>query len=80
MLPVPTLASNGWFFSLVSHFLSFGDSNLNVLADSKVTEKFQVTIPRTVREALRLDIGDRLMFLEDRGQIVVKKGRLEVQI
>jgi AbrB family looped-hinge helix DNA binding protein len=52
---------------------------LKVLGDSKVTRKFQATIPRTVRDLLRLSSGDRLVFVSTHGSVLVKKGKVEVQ-
>jgi AbrB family looped-hinge helix DNA binding protein len=53
---------------------------MKILGDSKVTEKFQATIPRVVRELLQLESGDRVVFLHEHDQILVKKGKLEVQV
>jgi len=53
---------------------------MKILGDSKVTEKFQATIPRVVRELLQLESGDRVVFLREHDQILVKKGKLEVQV
>ena len=52
---------------------------MKMLGDSKVTEKFQATIPRPVRKLLRLTSGDRLVFLSEHGTILVKRGRVEIQ-
>ena len=52
---------------------------MKVLGDSKITEKFQTTIPVGVRGLLNLDPGDRLVFMLDRENVFVKKGKLEVQ-
>jgi AbrB family looped-hinge helix DNA binding protein len=52
---------------------------MKVIGDSKVTGKFQATIPRSVRELLRLDSGDRVVFLTEGSHVLVKKGKLEVQ-
>ena len=52
---------------------------MKTLGDSKVTGKFQATIPRPVRELLRLTSGDRLVFLTERGNVLVKKGKVEIQ-
>jgi len=52
---------------------------MKTLGDSKVTGKFQATIPRPVRELLRLTSGDRLVFLTEHGNVLVKKGRVEIQ-
>jgi AbrB family looped-hinge helix DNA binding protein len=53
---------------------------MKILGDSKVTGKFQATIPRAVRELLKLDSGDRIVFLSGSHQVVLKKGKLEVQV
>jgi len=53
---------------------------MKVLGDSKVTGKFQATIPKPVRDFLKLASGDRLVFLSESGRVVVRKGRLEVQL
>jgi len=48
------------------------------LGVSKVTRKFQATVPKLVREQLSLDNGDLLVFLRVHDEIVVKKGRVTV--
>jgi len=53
---------------------------MKVLGDSKLTTKFQATIPRIVRELLELDLGDRVVFVLDHDRVVVTRGKLEVQI
>lgn len=52
---------------------------MKIIGDSKVTGKFQATIPRSVRKLLGLDSGDRIVFLAEGAHVVVKKGKLEVQ-
>jgi len=52
---------------------------MKVLGDSKVTSKFQTTIPRAVRRLLDLNSGDRVVFVIQRGNVVLKKGNLEVE-
>lgn len=44
----------------------------NVMATATLTGKGQITIPVEVREALRLDSGDRVEFVE------VESGRFEI--
>jgi len=39
------------------------------MIQSKVTSKYQVTIPKAVREALGIEVGDRIAFTAD-GRIV----------
>ena len=49
------------------------------MARATVTSKGQVTIPRTVRQALRVSAGDRLDFvLEAGGRVVVRPAVREV--
>ncbi len=55
-------------------------SCMKVIGDSKVTGKFQATIPRPVRELLRLNSGDRIVFLTEGSHVRVMKGKLEVQL
>lgn len=40
---------------------------------SKVTSKGQVTIPKTIRERLKLQDGDELAFIEKDGKILITK-------
>jgi AbrB family looped-hinge helix DNA binding protein len=48
------------------------------LGTSKVTRKFQATVPKAVREHLSLDDGDLLVFIKNHDEIVLKKGRVEI--
>lgn len=52
---------------------------MRILGDSKVTGKFQTTLPKSVRNVLELGSGDRVVFLVERGHVIIKKGKLEVQ-
>jgi AbrB family looped-hinge helix DNA binding protein len=52
---------------------------MRILGDSRVTVKFQTTIPKAVRDILELGSGDRIVFVAERGDVLVKKGKLEVQ-
>jgi antitoxin PrlF len=40
---------------------------------SKITSKAQTTIPRPVREALRLKEGDELAYTIERGRVILTK-------
>jgi len=44
-------------------------------ATSKLTSKYQATIPEPVRRALRLGAGDSIAFDIDDGQIRLRKAR-----
>jgi len=51
---------------------------MELLGNSKLTRKFQTTIPKSVREILELDTGDLLVFARDHDQIVVKRGKVKI--
>lgn len=43
---------------------------------SRISSKGQVTIPKTIRELLNLNEGDRVAFLEENGKIMITKASL----
>jgi len=53
---------------------------MKVLGDSKVTDQFQATIPRIVRELLNLELGDRVVFIVENDSVLIKKGKLDIQV
>ena len=44
-----------------------------VLGMSKLTYKFQITIPKKVRERFNLEDGETLVFIEENGKLIVVK-------
>ncbi|MGI8413387.1 MAG: AbrB/MazE/SpoVT family DNA-binding domain-containing protein [Solirubrobacteraceae bacterium] len=40
---------------------------------STISEKGQVTVPKALRDRLGIRAGDRLEFIEEHGQLVVRK-------
>jgi len=42
------------------------------MVGSKITTKGQTTIPKKIRERLNLEPGDRVLFLEKNGEIVLQ--------
>jgi len=45
-----------------------------VLGNSKVTRRFQITLPKGVRERFKFEIGDLVVFtLSREGELVLKK-------
>lgn len=48
-------------------------SNREVLGLSKITYKFQVTIPKKVREEFDLKEGDMIVFLKEGNKLVIIK-------
>jgi len=49
------------------------------VGNSKLTRRFQVTVPKPVRKLLGLDAGDLLVFIRDDGTIVIKRGKVRVE-
>lgn len=43
---------------------------------SRVSSKGQVTIPKAIRELLKLNEGDRVAFLEEGGKVMITKASL----
>ncbi len=43
---------------------------------SRISSKGQVTIPKTIRDLLNLNEGDRVAFLEDNGKVIITKASL----
>jgi len=39
----------------------------------KVSTKNQVTIPKAVRDRFGIKVGDRLLFIEKKGELVLRK-------
>lgn len=43
-----------------------------ILGASKVTVRYQVTIPEDVRKYMKIEVGQTLAFAEENGKIVLK--------
>ena len=43
-----------------------------IIGASKITARYQVTIPEKVRELMDLDEGQTLVFVEDEGKVILK--------
>jgi AbrB family looped-hinge helix DNA binding protein len=52
---------------------------VTVVGRAVITGKFQVTLPKSVREFLGADKGDFLLFVKDHDAIVVKRGRVKIE-
>lgn len=44
-----------------------------ILGTSKLSGKYQITIPKDAREQFELKEGDRLVFKNDQGRLVIEK-------
>ena len=52
---------------------------MRILGSSKITGKSQVTIPKAVREVVKLEKGDLVVFVGEKDQIMIKKGKVKVE-
>ena len=52
---------------------------MSYLGNSKLTRRFQVTVPKSVGRTLELDAGDLLVFVKKDRDIVVKRGRVKIE-
>jgi AbrB family looped-hinge helix DNA binding protein len=52
---------------------------METLGDSKLSRKFQVTIPKNVRKFLKLDSGDLILFVRDDGNVLLKRGEVKIK-
>jgi len=46
---------------------------MKVIGYTKVSRKFLTTIPEDVRKLLRLEIGDKIVWIEKNGKVCIKK-------
>ncbi|MCC7017293.1 MAG: type II toxin-antitoxin system PrlF family antitoxin [Rhodospirillales bacterium] len=46
---------------------------------SRITSKAQTTIPRPVREALRVRAGDKIVYTIERGRVVMTRAAREAR-
>ena len=51
----------------------FKTSKREILGMSKITYKFQVTIPKRVRDKFELKEGDMVVFIEEDGRLSLAK-------
>jgi AbrB family looped-hinge helix DNA binding protein len=50
------------------------DSKREILGTASITYKFQVTIPKKVRDRAKIKEGDLLAFMEEGGRIYIARG------
>jgi antitoxin PrlF len=47
-----------------------------VIGSSKITRKFQLTIPSDVRKQYNFKMGDLVLFVEENGKLTITKNEL----
>jgi AbrB family looped-hinge helix DNA binding protein len=46
----------------------------SILGISRLSSKFQVTIPKDARERFKLKPGDKILFVEEKEKLILQKG------
>jgi hypothetical protein len=57
----------------------FRRDSIEVVGKSTITGKYQLTLPKFVREFLRADNGDLIVFIKDHDRILVKRGTVKIE-
>jgi AbrB family looped-hinge helix DNA binding protein len=52
---------------------------MEIVGKTTITGKYQVTLPKSVREFLKADNGDFIVFFKDHDRIVVKRGTVKIE-
>ena len=60
--------------SLIPYNLSIQDNLMewNILGSSKISTRYQVTLPEGMREKLKIKEGEQIIFSEEEGKIVLR--------
>lgn len=53
--------------------------SLEVVGKSTITGRYQLTLPKRVREFLKAENGDLVVFLKDHDKILVKRGIVKIE-
>jgi len=53
--------------------------SLEVVGKSTITGRYQLTLPKRVREFLRAENGDLVVFLKEDDKILVKRGTVKIE-
>lgn len=52
---------------------------MEVVGKSTITSRYQLTLPKRVRELLRAENGDFILFIKAHDEIVVKRGTVRIE-
>jgi AbrB family looped-hinge helix DNA binding protein len=52
---------------------------MEVVGRSTITGKYQLTLPKSVREFLKANNGDLIVFIKDHDKILVKRGTVKIE-
>jgi AbrB family looped-hinge helix DNA binding protein len=53
--------------------------SLEVVGKSTITGRYQLTLPKRVREFLKAENGDLVVFLKNHDKILVKRGTVKIE-
>ena len=62
------------------YILTVGIPVNRILGTSKLTSKYQVTIPKPAREKLGVKVGDIIVFVEEDDKIYLARGEVKIKI
>lgn len=51
-----------------------GEILRRIIASSKITRRFQITLPKDVRERFKFEEGDLVLFVVEDGKLLLEKG------
>ena len=51
----------------------------NILGSSKISTRYQITLPEDVREILGVKDGEQILFSKEDGKVVLRNSRLELE-
>jgi hypothetical protein len=54
-------------------------TSTKVVGDSRLSRKYQATVPTHVRSLLKLDAGDLILFVRQNREVILKKGELRIK-
>ena len=78
MLPNAPVGSDSIHMFTYSMF-PCGRDSMEVVGKSTITGKYQLTLPKFVREFLRAENGDLIVFIKDHDKILVKRGTVKIE-
>jgi len=64
---------NTYKTSHISHIRPQMERRERILDVTAVTGRYQITLTKPVRELLKVEIGDRVVFIERDGEIIIRK-------
>lgn len=51
----------------------------NIIAKAQVSTRGQIAIPKTIKDKMKIQEGDYIVFIQDDDKIVIKTARLILQ-